>query len=373
MDEKKTYCFKEIAFLTYGKRSCENMLIHGDNREALNVLREKFAGKIKCIYMDPPYCSGTRNEHYSDIFEQEEYLKMMREILTLSYELLSDKGFLFIQIGRDYAYAIRGMGEDIFKSINFRNEIIIGRDDHKTYDEAVLRLTSGYDVILLFSKRPDSRLPILKRTVEAGERKGYWKDLYRSTNHPQYQYSLCGVRPHNGEWRWAKQRADQALYNYSHLSDYAVGLQRDVITEFDSIFEKYIYERGITTEFPILRRLNGRIEYYVPPTGDVFITDNWSDLNIRGHLTDFEHEVNEEIIRRIIGWATGEGDIILDPFLGSGTSAVVAAEMKRKWIGIERENYCRTDTRDRINGAIDRICKKEETLGYRFMEIARGN
>lgn len=363
------YSLKEKKFLAYGEAYSENLLIHGDSLIVLELLKEKYSGEIDCIYMDPPYCSGTKNEHYTDIFCQEEYFKMMKDIFTLSFEILSDKGYLLVQMGREHAYVIRSLIESIFGSDNFKNEIIVRRDDHKIYANMIHQLASGYDVIFLFSKKPDTMLPALKKSVDEGERKGYWKNLYRSTTCPQQQYQLCGIYPHSGEWRWTEQKAIQALQNYNKISDYAARQHWNIVGEFDYIYERYVQGKCDMDEFPILRKKNSKIEFYIPPSDEIYVTDNWFDLAVRGDLTDFEHEVNKEIIRRIIGWLTKEGDFLLDPFLGSGTSAVVATEMNRKWIGIEKEQYCSTDIRNRINKTIDEIHRENGTMGYRFLEL----
>lgn len=363
------YSLKEKKLLAYGEAHSENLLIHGDSLIVLELLKENYGGEINCIYMDPPYCSGTKNEHYTDIFYQEEYFKMMKDIFTLSFEILSDKGFLLVQMGREHAYAIRGLIESVFSNDNFRNEIIVRRDDHKIYGDMIHHLASGYDVIFVFSKNPNIMLPALRERVGEGKRKGYWKSLYRSTVCPQHQYCLCEVYPKNGEWRWTEQKAIQALQNYNQITDYAAKQHWDIAMNFDYIYEWYVKNKSDMDEFPVLRKKNGKIEFYMPPSDEVYVTDNWSDLGVRGNLTNFEHEVNKEIIRRIIRWITKEGDYLLDPFLGSGTSVVVASEMNRKWIGIEKEQYCSTDIRNRINKAIDETHGEESTKGYRFFEL----
>lgn len=367
--QRGIYSLKEKRFLAYGETYSENLLIQGDSLIVLELLKEKYGGEINCIYMDPPYCSGTKNEHYTDIFCQEEYFKMMKDIFTLSFDILSDKGFLLVQMGREHAYVIRGLIESVFSSDNFRNEIIVRRDDHKIYADMIYQLTSGYDVIFLFSKNPNTMLPALKKSVDEGERKGYWKNLYRSTTFPQQQYRLCGIYPHSGEWRWTEQKAIQALQNYNQISDYAAKQHWNIVREFDYIYKRYVQSKSDMDEFPVLRKENGKMEFYMPPADEVYVTDNWFDLVVRGNLTNFEHEVNKEIIRRIIGWLTKEGDFLLDPFLGSGTSVVVASEMNRKWIGIEKEQYCSTDIRNRINKTIDEIRGENVTIGYRFFEL----
>lgn len=363
------YSLQENISLSYGSVSSENLLIHGDSLAVLEILKNQYREKIDCIYMDPPYCSGTRNEHYSDCFQQEVYLKMMKDVFALSYELLSNKGFMFVQMGSEYAHTIRGLIELVFTPANFRNEIIIRRDDHKVYADTISRLASGYDVIFLFSKNPDAVMPALKKKVDEGETKGYWKNLYRGTDCPRRQYCLCEIYPYNGEWRWAWQSALHALHNYEQIVEYALGMQWDIDNEFDYVYERYIKQKNITQEFKILRKRNGRMEFYVPPSDEICVTDNWTDLDVRGYLTNFEHEVNHEIVRRAITWVTSKGEMILDPFLGSGTSIVVSSEMGRQWIGIEKEKYCCTDIRSRINKVLDEMGREKETTGYKFLEL----
>lgn len=368
----KKYLLQENVSLSYRRESSENLLIHGDSLFVLELLREQYKGKINCIYMDPPYCSGTKNKHYSDCYSQEEYMKMMQAVFALSYELLADTGFMFVQMGREYAYMIRGLIESEFTSSNFRNEIIIRRDDHKVYTNPIGHLASGYDSIFLFSKNPNTMMPVLTKKADERERKGYWKNLYRSTDGPRQQYHLCGLYPYNGNWRWTRQKALKALHNYEQIVEYALEKRWD-IEEFDFVYERYIEQQKILHEIPVLRKQNGTMEFYVPPSDEICVTDNWTDLDVRGNLTDFEHEVNKEIIRRIITWVTSEGETVLDPFLGSGTSLVVSSEMNRKWIGIEKEKYCCTDIRNRINKTLGEMGREEEIKGYRFFELNKTN
>ena len=86
-----------------------------------------------------------------------------------------------------------------------------------------------------------------------------------------------------------------------------------------------------------------------------FTTDNWTDLDIRGHATAFDHEQNEKIPERLIRWMTSPGDLVLDPFLGSGTTAVAALKAGRRWIGIEKQDYCMKETKRRILREADRL------------------
>ncbi len=367
--QKGMYVLNEKKFLAYGGAHSENLLIHGDSLIVLELLKGKYGGKIDCIYMDPPYCSGTKNEHYADIFDQEEYFKVVKDILKLSFEILSEKGFLFVQMGREYAYTIRKFIESVYGSDNFRNEIIVRRDDYKTYSDLIHHLASGYDVIFVFSKNPNTMMPVLKERVGWGKRKGCWKNLYRTTACPQRQYGLCEIYPKNGEWRWTEQKSIRALQNYNQICDYAMKRHWDIEREFDYVYGHYVDDQDNMDEFPILRKKNDKMEFYIPPSDEIYVTDNWSDLVVRGNLTDFEHEVNQAIIRRMLGWITKEGDLLLDPFLGSGTSVIVASEMDRKWIGIEKEEYCCTDIRNRINKAINQKQGEKGSKGYSFLEL----
>lgn len=345
----------------------DNMLICGDSIAVMAQLSASYAGKIKCAYLDPPYSSGTRNEHYCDVYTPDEYADFIRNILLCVKSFLSDDGVLFFQISVDQSFSSKAILDDIFGGRNFRNQIIVSRNDHKQYRNSISYLTSGYDVILVYTKNQAIKFPPLIEKNPSQIPKGDWAPFYTSTVNNGYRYSLFGITPTSGEWRRDQVWALSAAEHYKNLLQWFSGDYETCSADFDAAYQQYCNANFGADALPMLRLHNGRVEYYIPPCEDKYISDNWTDIDMRGHLTDFEHEVNEQLIERILTWTTQEGDTILDPFLGSGTAAVVATRLHRKWIGIERGDYCKTSTAKRIMREIEVSGNPQWT--YHFLKI----
>ncbi len=331
----------------------DNILICGNSIAVMGQLSSSHAGKIKCAYLDPPYSSGTKNEHYCDVYTPEEYADFIRSVLLCVESLLSSDGVLFFQISVSQSFSVKAILDDIFGGENFRNQIIVSRNDHKQYRNSISHLASGYDVILVYTKDRAVKLPPLIEKNPSQLRKGDWAPFYTSTASNGYCYSLFGITPSSGEWRYDQAWALSAAEHYKNLLQWFPRDYEVCSADFDATYQQYCNAKSGASVLPMLRLRNGRVEYYIPPCETKYISDNWTDIDMRGHLTDFEHEVNEQLIERILTWTTQEGDIILDPFLGSGTAAVVATRLHRKWIGIERGDYCKTSTAKRIMREIE--------------------
>ncbi|MCM1234277.1 MAG: site-specific DNA-methyltransferase [Ruminococcus flavefaciens] len=344
----------------------DNMLIHGDCMKVMSFLSINYAQKIKCIYLDPPYGSNTRNEHYNDIYTVDQYQEFITHALILAKNLLMDEGVIFFQISMSQAFVVKDMLDNIFGKLNYRNQIIISRNDHKRYKRCIAHLHYGYDVIFVYTKYSSVKMPPLIEKVITGYQVGEWASFYTTSIRYRHQYSLFGITPDKGEWRYNKEWAMKAVKNYQELQQCYNSFELDNICNFDNIYQEYCKRRSETDTLQLLRLNHGKIEYYIPSTEIKYITDNWSDINMRGNLTSFEHEVDEKVIERILRWVTCEGDIVLDPFLGSGTTAVVATRLHRKWIGIEKENYCNTLIKERVSNEI-KISGNPE-WEYRFIE-----
>lgn len=140
---------------------------------------------------------------------------------------------------------------------------------------------------------------------------------------------LFGIRCFRGE----------IIVNRNDTRRYCRGY-RGLPSGYDSIF---VYSVNPETALPAPPAISSRQNRSL-----AFSTDNWTDLDIRGHATDFDHEQNEKIPERLIRWMTSPGDLVLDPFLGSGTTAVAALKAGRRWIGIEKQDYCMEETKCRI-------------------------
>lgn len=155
---------------SYGDPDSENMLIHGDNLIALKALEQDYVGKIKCIYIDPPYNTGSAFEHYDDNLEQSTWLSLMRDRLKLLYNLLSDDGTIWISIDADESHYLKVLCDEIFQRRNFIDEIVWQR----SFAPINLKktLSRAHDVILVYAKNngADFELNKLPRTEGANAR-----------------------------------------------------------------------------------------------------------------------------------------------------------------------------------------------------------
>lgn len=367
---------------SYGDQNTRNLLIHGDNLPALKTLELEYAGKVKCIYIDPPYNSQVVFEHYNDKMEHTKWLKLMKARLEVLRVLLSSDGVIFVQIDNSELHYLKVLMDEIFGRQNYRNSIIVNSSMKKpTVQHATVeRLNTGYDTILMYSKEEDLRIPNL--FTEAGNQKnlGSWHSLWHSTNNPVYRFALFGITPKQGEWRWSESRTLKAVDNYIKLKGY---LDRyicdyDNQDDFDFHYKQYLERNNLSVkDFELVKlNVNNKPVYYIPPSNKVLLDDNWMDLKVNGHITGFETEVNELLLFRILDWTTSPGELVLDAFLGSGTTAAVAQKMERRWIGIESGDHCYVHCISRLKGVID---GKQDGIsktvnwhgggGYKFMEL----
>lgn len=324
-----------------------NVLIYGDNIKALEFLYENHIKGIRLAYLDPPYCSNTNNEHYSDCFCYEEYMANLKKLLQYVLYVLDDNGIIALQTDSVHSFDIKNLMDQIVGHESYKGQIVIGKYDNKRYKGTIDRLISGYDCLLLYAKNSKTRLPALieRRVVEHA---GVWTSFYTTTPNPKNRYSIFGIKINVGAWRKSRDWAQTAIENYRDLEQFirSRNLPND---DMEKCIHDFVECKKIKKQYlSFLRYKDHSVQYYLPPSHVIHFSDNWSDLNIRGSNTDFEHEVSMPFLQRLFRWLTRKGDIILDPYLGSGVSIIVASRFKRKWIGIEKEPYCKTVILDRI-------------------------
>ena len=334
----------------------ENLLVKGNNLLALHSLKLQFRGKVKCVYIDPPYNTENDSFQYNDSFTHSTWLTFMKNRLEVAKELLSPDGFILIQIdNRELAY-LKCLCDEVFGRDNFRNGIIVkkGQKSLQKQFDAIDKLNAGYDTILFYSKERHIKIPNLFKKLK-GNRASSWNNHWRGTDRPTMRFELFGITPATGQWRWAQRRTDDAVENYRTLIRYiqAQGIAEVDITDahIDDAYHRYLRENSILnhTDFELVRlSKNGTPEHYIPATDTMLLSENWTDISVAGRQSPFAHEKNEEILKRIIEWLTESGDIILDFFAGSGTTAAVAHKMNRQWILVEQMDYVATVTTARL-------------------------
>ena len=326
-----------------------NVFIEGDNLEALKILQKHYHGKIKMIYIDPPYNTG-KDFIYPDNYREglqtylewtkqvneegrkvksntetdgryhSHWLNMMYPRLKLARGLLRDDGVIFISIDSHEISHLRRVCDEIFGESCFKNMIAVRRgikNVQAQFDD-VDSLASGHEYILLYSRRSDFRLPKLLFRHDS-QRPGKWDTFWRGTDRPTMRYELLGVTPKSGQWRWESERAKQAV---DHYKEYLQTVKSADLS-LDEYYLDYLASMNVKLNF-VRKNEQGVVQYYVPPSGGRLLSDNWMDITLSGSETkEFDTEKSVMLISRMIGWITDprDEDAVLDFFSGSATTA----------------------------------------------------
>lgn len=348
-DPEKSY--GDLSPLKKGDQGgCHNMLIYGDNLLALKALEQDFAGKIKCIYIDPPYNTGNAFEHYDDSLEHSLWLSLMRPRIDLLHKLLSEDGSIWISIDDDECHYLKVMCDEVFGRSNFVNNVIWEKKYSPQNDAKWL--SDSHDHILVYAKRKEQWRPnLLPRTEEANKRyknidndpRGSWKasGLDVKTYTAEYDYSITTpsgriVYPPKGYcWRVPKRRF-QELVEDNRIWFGKEGNNVPAIKRFLSEVQS-----GMVSKTIWFRTEVGDNEEAKKETKDINETEV------------FATPKPERLIQRILNLTTNPGDWVLDSFLGSGTTAAVAHKMGRRWIGIELGEHCHTHCLPRLQKVVD--------------------
>ena len=364
-----------------GKDIFDNMLIHGDNLLALKALEQEYAGEVKCIYIDPPYNTGNAFEHYDDGLEHSIWLGLMRERIELLHRLLSLKGSFWINLDDVEAHYCKVMCDEIFGRDNFIADVAWEKADSPKMDAKLF--SSRYDHMLVYAKDVQGfnvhkiiqeEVPKHYNKQDGEGRRYYLKPLramgidgYREKR-PSLYFPIVApdgelVYPKNQDgsdsrWRWSKEKVDKD----SRLLEWVKG------------------KKGWSLYFRIYwEDFNG-----IPPETIWRQDDVGSNRISKKESKDlfgaaaFDTPKPEKLIQRILEIATNPGDLVLDSFLGSGTTAAVAHKMGRRWIGVELGDHCYTHCKVRLDkvvngedsGGITKAVGWNGGGGYRFFELA---
>ena len=329
----------------------ENLYIEGDNLDVLKLLRETYLGKVKMIYIDPPYNTGNDFVYNDDFAESaDEYLdrsgqyneegnrlvqntesngrfhtdwlNMIYPRLKVAKDLLSDDGVIFISIGDEEIDNLRKVADEIFGADNFRNQITVRRGaksvqaQFETWD----KLGKDFEYVLLYTKNAEFRFKQQSKPLSE-KRDGSWNNHWRGTDRPTMRYPLLGITPTTGQWRWSKERSETAVKNYNLMLD-KIG-SNPTQQQIDDWYEKQ------NKNIDLLRlSTNGKPEHYIPPTSTTLLNSSWNDLLVGSSseiMNLFDTKVFDTakltiIVRRMLGFVDNDA-IVLDFFSGSATTA----------------------------------------------------
>ncbi|WP_375656703.1 site-specific DNA-methyltransferase [Bartonella sp. CM120XJJH] len=328
----------------------DNKLIFGDNLLALKALEQEYMGKVKCIYIDPPYNTGNAFEHYEDGLEHSIWLSLMRDRLELLHRLLAEDGSIWISIDDDEQAYLKVMMDEIFGRQNFINNIIWQKKYAPQNDTKWL--SDNHDFIMVYAKDKTIWRPqLLPRSSDMDARyknpdndpRGLWQsgDLSVKRVTPKDIYEIITpsgrkvMPPAGTSWRVSKQKFSELLKdNRIWFGTDNGGVPR--IKRFVSEVKQGITSMTIWPYTEVGHNQDAKREVKVFNSDSVFTTPK-----------------PERLMERIIQLATNPGDLVLDSFAGSGTTGAVAHKMGRKWIMVELGEHCHTHIIPRLKQVID--------------------
>lgn len=368
---------EERTDLSFGDPNSESMVIHGDNLLALKALLPNYEGKIKCIYIDPPYNTGSAFQHYDDSVEHSTWLSLIKPRLGLLKMLLSDDGLIFVQIDDNEQAYLRVLLDEIFGRENFVTTILWQKKYAPKSDSKMFSVS--HDYIICFAKKIDDakihRLPKTERQTSRYKNKdndsrGPWKaeNILRAEARDYAIFPILGpngtqhLPPAGASWRYTKEKM-AAL-----------------------IADNRVWFGANGTSRPAEKRFLSEVTTTVPAT-------TWWNYEDSGHNDEAKREIRqlfpdqidlfqtpkpERLISRILDVSTVPGDWVLDSFLGSGTTSAVAHKMARKHIGIEMGDHAYSHCKVRLDkvidgtdqGGISKTVDWKGGGGFKFYELA---
>jgi len=332
----------------------DNQLIFGDNLLALKALEQEYAGKVKCVFIDPPYNTGSAFTHYDDGVEHSIWLSLIRDRLEILRRLLSEDGSLWITIDDNEAHYLKVVCDEIFGRSNFLCDIAW----EKRYSPPPDTKDFGYvhDHVLCYRKGAGFHRNMLPLTDDQtgryknpdGDPRGPWKAMdytcrYSADERPNLFYAIR--QPNTGEEIWPKRTRVWAM-------------SREVHEQKERENRIWWGAKG-TNSVPALKNFFSEINQGMMPMS------LWKHT-LAGHNQDAMKEMMglfgndvfstpkpEQLIQTVLHVATQAGDLVLDSFAGSGTTGAVAHKMGRRWIMIELGEHCHTHIIPRLKKVID--------------------
>lgn len=413
---------------TYGDPSAENLVVHGDNLLALSALLPFYRGKVKCIYIDPPYNTGSAFEHYDDNLEHSQWLSMMYCRLQLLREFLAEDGSIWVSIDDRESHYLKVIMDEIFGRPYFIGDVAWQRTYSTRNDSKGLCVEVEH--IIAYGRSKSWQPLKLQRTAEMDAKyKNPDNDVARWTSgdafasggasHQGMVYAI--QHPFTGEmiypppqqhWRYSQEALLDIFnswcpYELKDIVDQDIraqicgldpsqvraGVKAIVLVndlEKSKEIASKVYKRG---QWPIYYFTKGgyggvRRKTYLNAVGGRMPTNFWPYEEV-GHTDEAKKEIRklfgadlfgtpkpERLIQRLLTIATNPGDLVLDSFLGSGTTAAVAHKMGRRYIGIEMGEHAKTHCIPRLQkvidgeqGGISASVNWQGGGGFRFFEL----
>jgi adenine-specific DNA-methyltransferase len=377
------------------EKTTKNIYIEGENLEVLKIIRKAYLGKIKMIYIDPPYNTGNDFIYPDDFSETEESYKrrtgqidengvstttnkssegrfhsnwcsMMYPRLRLARDLLTDDGVIFISIDDNEVAQLRKICDEIFGEKNFRNTILTRRRikslNSQFASNGLYSMNVGFEYVLIYAKNDCFTMKPLRMRKANTSEKGRWDVFWSNADRPTMRYEILGFTPVTGQWRNSKEKADLAVKNYKFYQE-----------QFESkmSLENYWQETGCCLSF--IRRIspgtgkNGGVQHWIPPSDTALRTSNWTDIEVSQIHKEidlpFKNPKARELIQELVNLSnTTDNSIILDFFSGSSTTAHAVMQLNaedggnRQFIMVQLQEKCQEKT-EAYKAGFKNICE----------------
>ena len=346
----------------------DNLIIKGNNLIALHSLKSRFAGKIKLIYIDPPYNTDSDSFKYNDRFNHSTWLTFMKNRLEVARELLSDEGVIFVHVGDGELHYLKVLMDTIFDKTKFI--ATIPRKTRNGKSDVPYKMSQDYDWILLYTNSTDKKQTLFKRFVN--------RKYYVSSDFPNDKWRLSDLTTQ----RTVKERPNSNfnLTNPRDKKEYPVNPERSWAVTKDTV-QNFLSKKKIVfpgdydflnIKIPAMRTfLSEEIATKGSNFNASYVSSEFLNLVMDDFLNNsqnrkgndeliklfdnkkFSYPKPENLIQKIIEYSTDQGNLILDFFVGSGTTAAVAHKMGRRYIGIEQMDYINDITVPRLQKVIE--------------------
>lgn len=421
--ERKDLSYQKDNGSLIDKDINDNILIHGDNLLALKALEHDFAGKVKCIYIDPPYNTGSAFEHYDDNLEHSTWLSLMNPRLKIMKNLLKEDGVIFIQIDYNEQAYLKVLCDEIFGRANFitmitckvkaPSGIASGANAFFDCSEYILvysknklefkfhqmkvdsmrigpsapTVISVYNQLLKkfendkfknYSKFEDIEVKVLEKSdfeVKTIPSKERTEDLYYHNFLHIFRVAAISGGRDVKVLKYLQSLPDydkDKIYSYSYVASQGKNKGKYITN--------YIYKNGNILFLKDFVRVDStnKVVYKQDILTNIFYNDWWQGLTNEGGVVFKNGQKPEKLISLLLQVVTDPGDIVLDSFLGSGTTCATAHKLRRKWIGIEMGDHVYSHCKYRLDNIINGldqtgISKDVEWTGgggYKFYELA---
>jgi adenine specific DNA methylase Mod len=307
-----TKYFKDLELEILGQfedldKSLDGWLIKSENYQALNTILPKFKEKVQTIYIDPPFNLASSDQFlYRTNYKDANWATLLENRLSIAKEWLSKKGSIFVRCDYNGNWIVRPLMDNVFGPDNLRNELIVNRISKKGFANREsfqpIKYPEGNDYLFFYANNENSFFKFVKIESKGGKEKWHSMDVMDVNPQPRPRIILGKemLAPRGRKWMFSQEKIDEMGKG---------GLIR-------------LNSKGVP-------------QYKVKNQEFELLDSKWTDIPGYSSTTEFATENSEKLLARVINTGSQKGALILDYFLGSGTTTAVAHKLGRKWIGVE--------------------------------------